>query len=331
MISILIPFKNTAPFLPACLNSIIDQGYREWEVIAVDDHSSDESATILAAYAENDSRIRWIPNQGNGIIQALRTAYKASHGGYLTRMDSDDIMAQNKLAVLRTKLDHHGYGHLATGQVRYFSETGISDGYARYERWINQLTATGSNFTDIYKECVIPSPCWMVHRRDFEQCGGFSHDRYPEDYDLAFRFYQHGLKVIPCAEILHHWRDYPTRTSRTSEHYALNYFLDIKLHYFLEIDREPKRPLVIWGAGGKGKSIAKALIQQNRTFVWLCDNPNKIGKKIYGVELKPYQTMATIQEPQSIITVANEEAQAEIQGYLHGLGMTQGVDFFLFC
>mgnify|MGYP000860087858 CR=1 FL=1 len=74
----------------------------------------------------------------------------------------------------------------------------------------------------------------MVHKTDLDLCGAFLADRYPEDYDLAFRFYEKGLTCISCNKILHYWRDYDTRTSRTSEHYAQNYFLEIKLHYFLK-------------------------------------------------------------------------------------------------
>ena len=68
----------------------------------------------------------------------------------------------------------------------------------------------------------------MVHREDFDKCGGFQSNIYPEDYDLAFRFYRKGLTPIKCDEVLHYWRDYANRTSRTHEHYSDNTFLDIK-------------------------------------------------------------------------------------------------------
>ena len=193
------------------------------------------------------------------------------------------------------------------------------------------MTAKGSNFTEIYKECVIPSPCWMVHRIDFDACGGFSHNRYPEDYDLTFRFYEKGLKIIPCHEVLHQWRDYDTRTSRTHEHYAQNYFLDIKLHYFLKLDYDSQRPLVIWGAGFKGKTIAKKLTAASIDFHWLCDNPNKINKKIYGKPMKHFSELDTLKNPQSIITVANEVAQKEIRSYLSKLGQKSIIDYYFFC
>ncbi len=331
LVSILIPFKNTAQFLTECLDSILKQAYTNWEVLAVNDHSSDESLKIVQGFAESDSRIQVFPNSGAGIIEALRTAYSKSHGSLITRMDSDDIMTPNKLEVMASSLLNTGKGHLAVGQVKYFSDRGISNGYERYEAWLNQLTQSGSNYSEIYKECVIPSPCWMVHREDLDKCDAFEPDRYPEDYDLTFRFYEKGLQCIPCDELLHFWRDYDTRTSRTSEHYAQNYFLDIKLHYFLKLNYNPNRPLVVWGAGNKGKTIAKGLLEKQIDFHWLCDNPNKIGKEIYGKKMLHFEFLNKLKNPQSIITVANEEAQKAIRVYLDTLGQKSMEDFFFFC
>ncbi|MGB5237366.1 MAG: glycosyltransferase family 2 protein [Flavobacteriaceae bacterium] len=329
-ISILMPFKNTAEFLPECLDSVLEQNYINWELLAVDDHSSDQSRAILTSYAKEDERVTVVDNDGSGIIPALRTAYAISNGNLITRMDSDDLMAKTKLERMANRLVMARPGHVALGQVKYFSSTGISDGYARYEKWINDLTANGNNYNEIYKECVIPSPCWMVYRQDLDAVGAFTPNRYPEDYDLTFRFYQYRLRCIPCSQVLHMWRDYPTRTSRTSKHYAQNYFLDIKVHYFLKLDRNLHRPLVIWGAGAKGKTIAQLLLKNNVEFHWLCDNPKKIGKKIYGCELLPFTFMETLKNPQSIISVANTEAQKDIRHYLKGLGL-DSADFFFFC
>lgn len=330
-VSIIIPFKNTAHYLPECLDSIVNQTYSDWEVFAVNDHSSDNSFELLTSYSQKDERIKVFQNKGNGIIPALQTGYAQSSGAFVTRMDSDDIMKPNRLEEMVKALQEKGIGHIAVGQVKYFSSRGISNGYERYEEWLNRLTSTGSNFDEIYKECVIPSPCWMAHRDDFETCKGFEPQRYPEDYDLTFRFYEHELKIIPCDQVLHLWRDYDTRTSRTHEHYAQNYFLDIKLHYFLKLNHDINRPLVVWGAGFKGKKIAKGLKKHGLDFVWLCDNPKKIGKKIYGKELVHFEALQNLEKPQSIITVANEDAQNEIRSYFTELGQSPMQDYFFFC
>lgn len=331
LVSILIPFKNTARFLPECIDSIQVQTYVQWEVIAVDDHSSDNSRQIVQAIADKDPRIKVHSNKGTGIIMALQTGYAASSGHFITRMDSDDVMKPEKINTMVTALQMSGPGKIALGKVHYFSAKGIGNGYKRYEVWLNNLTHTGANFEERYKECVIPSPCWMVHKEDLDLCGAFNESRYPEDYDLAFRMFASGLTCLPCEVELHLWRDYDTRTSRTSEHYAQNYFLDLKLFYFLKLEWDTNRPLVLWGAGSKGKKVAQLLRKQKLPFYWVCDNPNKIGKEIYGQMLSSYTVIKKIKKPQSIITVANAISQKQIRRFLEDQSQKNMTDYYFFC
>ena len=331
IVSILIPFKNTANYLEDCLESILKQTFTSWEVLIVDDRSTDDSRIIVQRYTDLDSRIHLLNNQGNGIIDALRTAYSHVKGTLITRMDSDDIMMENKLMKLQKSLQKYGRGYLATGKIRYFSKTGIGDGYKRYQDWLNTLTNNGANFDEIYKECVIPSPCWMVYKKDFEICGGFESNTYPEDYDLAFRFFKHGLKCIPNNEVLHLWRDYPSRTSRVDVKYAENSFIEIKVKYFLELSYNSNRKLVIWGAGSKGKKIAKLLIERNLSFDWVCNNPNKIGKQIYNQTLKSFEDLMLLKNPQCIISVANRNDQTDIKKKLDSLNMSFMSHYYFFC
>jgi glycosyltransferase involved in cell wall biosynthesis len=331
LISILTPFKNTSEFLPECIQSIQQQTYKNWELLIIDDGSTDSSYEIVENLSKTDKRIKLYKNPGHGIIDALKFAFSKSSGAYITRMDSDDIMAANKLEVLSKNLLDNGKRHVAIGLVKYFSDKGISNGYYKYEKWLNKLTKNGINYSEIYKECVIPSPCWMIHREDLLACDAFNPDRYPEDYDLTFRFYESNYNCISCNELLHYWRDYSTRTSRTHEHYAQNYFLDIKLHYYLKLDYNKSRPLTVWGAGFKGKTIAKKLVDNNIPFYWICDNPKKIGKDIYGQTLKSFEFLNTLSNPQSIVTVANSQAQTEIRAYFKTQQMQAMEDYFFFC
>ncbi len=331
LVSILVPFKSTEVFLTECIQSVIEQTYQNWELILVDDGSTDDSYNTVNAFAEKDARMQLFKNSGNGIIDALQLALLKSKGKFVTRMDSDDMMMPNKIEVLANNLLTHGKKHVAVGLVKYFAEGGVKPGYKSYENWLNKLTKTGSNYDEIYKECVIPSPCWMVHRDDLLACNAFNPHIYPEDYDLTFRFYKSGYKCIPCSEVLHQWRDYSTRTSRTHVHYAQNHFTSLKINHFLDIDFNPDKTLVIWGAGTKGKIIAQTLVERNIDFEWICDNPKKIGKDIYGKTMQPFETLSKIENPQSIITVANKTAQKEIRAYLKNLDLKPVVDYVFFC
>ena len=331
MISILMPVKNTAQYLIECLDSILIQTETAWELIAVDDGSTDGSFKILKDYANNDGRIKVFKNKGIGIIEALRLAYSKSSGNLLTRMDADDIMSIDKLSILKSNLLEKGRGHLALGLVSYFSEQALGEGFKKYEAWLNRLTSNGINFSEIYKECVIPSPCWMVFREDLDRCNAFEPNYYPEDYDLAFRFYLNGLQPIACKNVLHFWRDYPTRTSRTDVHYADNTFLKIKLRYFLLLEYDTSKTLVVWGAGAKGKSVARKLLDKKIDFLWICDNPKKIGKHIYQQKMLDFNTLKSLNKTQSIITVANPKAQKEISTYFSTINLQPMKDYFFFC
>jgi len=331
LISILTTFKNTEQFLAECIESIINQTYTNWELIIVDDNSTDNSRNIVESFANKDKRIKLFSNNGDGIIDALRFAYKQSKGEYITRMDSDDIMHPEKLEVLLKKLTTYGRKHVALGLVKYFRSDGINEGYYKYEKWLNEITKNGTNYSEIYKECVIPSPCWMIHRDDLDTCDAYKPDLYPEDYDLTFRMYKNKIKCIPCNKILHYWRDYDSRTSRTSHHYTQNYFLDIKIKYFLELEYDSSRPLTVWGAGFKGKTIAKYLVNNEIPFTWICDNPNKLGKNIYGQKMHHFDSLNQLKHPQSIVTVANEDAQKEIKSYFKEHNLHAMDDYFFFC
>lgn len=331
LISIITPFKDTHSFLSQMIDSVITQTYLHWELIIVDDHSSQASVDWIAKQTRIHPRIHLVRNPGNGIIPALQFGYACSKGQYITRMDSDDLMHPRKLEVMVGQLKIAGLGHIALGRVKYISEATLGPGFTKYEHWINELISGGNNFDELYKECVIPSPCWMVHRLDFDRCKAFHPDTYPEDYDLAFRFFESGLKCIPSTQILHYWRDYPHRTSRTDPHYADNTFIDLKLSYFLKLHRVRNTPLVIWGGGRKGKRISRALIAQGIPFHWVCDNPKKIGKKIYGQTMLPFKDIVQFKDAQNIITVSNPHAQIQINSFFVDLQKKRMIDFFFFC
>lgn len=330
MISITMPVKNAAPYLRECLDSLLVQSETNWELWAVDDASTDQSAKILEEYAQKDNRIHWLKNEGEGIIPALQMAYSNSTGSYIHRMDADDVMPPNKLRALKALLGHYGLGHVSTGHVKYFAEGGVSDGYLQYQDWLNSLCDNGTHWAEIYKECVIASPCWMLHREDFEQCGGYQSDIYPEDYDLVFRFWEQGFKVVSSAEVLHLWRDHSGRTSRNHPHYQQNAFFDIKLHYFFKHTRDLNRPLVVWGAGTKGKIMARLLNERNEDYTWVSNNPNKHDKEIYNKTMKSYEEIVTKENPQVIVTVAQRHAKAEIITFLNGLELKEAQDYWFF-
>lgn len=325
-----MPVYNAAPYLESCLDSIIDQTYQQWELIAVNDFSTDVSPKILAKYAKKDKRIIILNNSQKGIIHALRNAFKVSRGTYITRMDADDLMPPEKLAKLLQQLSEAGIGHIATGKVKYFSDQTLGAGYKRYEAWINQQMESGHLYRGIYQECVIPSPCWLIHRQDLERCEAFTPSTYPEDYDLCFRFYKYRMIPKPVVETMHYWRDHSNRATRNDDNYSNPNFLSLKLKYFLELEVREETALILWGAGKKGKFIARKLMHYHQPFSWVCENQRKVGLEIYGKTLDSPKSLEYSDRLKIIIAVSNPEEQKIIKAKLTSEKLKLGAQFFFF-
>jgi glycosyltransferase involved in cell wall biosynthesis len=329
MISIIMPVKNAQPFLPECITSIQGQSYEDWQLIAVDDHSSDNSLNILETAAHTDNRIRVVNNPDHGIIPALQHGYAFAEGDYITRMDADDIMPQTKLELMLNKLQHSPGCQLVTGKVSYLNPSELNDGYKKYELWLNSQVDTKNQFDEVYKECVLPSCCWLISKAHFQQVDGFANLEYPEDYDLCFRFYGAGYKMAYIDDILHYWRDHPDRTSRTSPVYQDNSFLPLKVKWFALLNYGSEKSLVLWGAGKRGKRLAQLLIEQDIPFRWACNNPNKIGHNIYDQYLEDITTVFNEQQDQQIIIAVSEpEEQRLIAAQIN---QYPNIESFWFC
>ena len=326
-----MPAKNAAPYINETIESIINQTNKNWELIIVNDHSTDDTASIAAGYTLIDKRISLIQNSGTGIIDALNLASNSAKGTYVTRMDADDIMTADKLQSLLDLLLKVGEGYVATAHVKYFSKGRLGDGFKRYEKWLNALSLSENHYQDIYKECVIPSPCWMMHKNDLIRIGGVGGDRYPEDYDLCFRMYEHHIKVLAVQKILHLWRDYPKRTSRNDPNYADNRFFELKLYYFFKLTYNQTKDLILFGAGKKAKKIAQTIINKQIHFEWFSNNPNKIGHDIYGKIIKDLNRISLNESCQIIIAISNPEEQTRLNKQLKKAGLSRGHDYFFFC
>ncbi len=331
LVSIIMAVKDTEPYLPDCLNSILAQTYQEWELIAVNDHSSDRSAQILYEYAAKDERIMVFHSIRHKLIPTLKEGYKYANGELINRMDSDDKMPSDKLEVLVKEWQKVGTGHVIAGGTEHFVDEGeVGNGFRRYEKWLNDVARTRSHYKQIYQECVIPSHSWIVHREDFDAVNAFNPEVYPEDYDLCFRFYQKGLKVIGIDKVLHYWRDRENRISRTWEEYKDNRYFQMKVRYFYQIDRDRSRPLLLWGAGKNGKDLAKLLMDEEDSFVWVCDNERKIGKDVYGIRLQSFEKIPEVENPQILIAVTSPDEKEDIQIQLATWGKKQVTDYWFF-
>ncbi len=331
LVSIIMAVKDTAPYLRDCIDSIIAQTYLNWELIAINDHSSDGTPEIMESYAQLDSRVKVFHSDRPKLIPTLKYGYQFAKGDLINRMDSDDKMPKDKLEVLVNEWNKYGKGTIIAGGTKHFVDEGeVGGGFLRYEEWLNDVARRGIHYQEVYQECVIPSHCWIIHKDDFDMVDGFNPEVYPEDYDLCFRFYKYQLKVIGIDKILHYWRDRSNRISRTWEEYKDNRYFDMKLRYFYQLDRHWSRPLVLWGAGRNGKDMAKLLQAAGDNFHWVCDNKKKIGLDVYGVKMEHFDIITELDNPQIMIVVASPEGKTEIRELLNSWNKKPVEDYWLF-
>lgn len=330
-ISIIMPVKDTALYLTDCLSSIVNQTFRNWELIAVNDDSADNSLELLMAFSEKDERIKVYNNQNPGLLNALRLGYKHASGQLIHRMDSDDKMPQMKLEWMLEAWMKNGKGSLVTGGTSYFKDDGeVGDGFKRYDTWLRNVAKNQTHQAEMFRECVIPSNCWLVHREDFERIKGFEPNDFPEDYDLCFRFICGDLKIIGLDKVLHFWRDRDDRISRNWEVYRDNRFFELKVRYFFSFSRDESRPLVLWGAGKNGKDLAKVLLKKEPNLTWITDNSNKIGKHIYNCLICDIDCLANLKKPQIIVALASPNDQKDVASFMKKSGFLEGIDFWFF-
>ena len=94
LVSVVLPCFNAERFLPAALDSLLRQTYRDLEILAVDDGSRDDTPRILEAYAGRDPRVRVLTNDSNlGLVPTLNRGVAEARGDFIARMDADDVSA----------------------------------------------------------------------------------------------------------------------------------------------------------------------------------------------------------------------------------------------
>lgn len=325
-LSLIMPFFNAGLYLAEALESLQAQSESSWELIAIDDFSEDESLAILKSFAEKDSRIKVFHNVEKGIVPALNLGFSHCQGTYIGRCDADDIYPPERLAQMRSLLERSAPKTVVTGMVSYFSDQNVSRGYRRYEAWLNETNIRGQSWAQVYRECVIASPNWLISREEFSEIGGFKGLSYPEDYDLVFRWYQAGFQVECVADVCLYWREHPLRTSRLSKHYQQKAFFALKIKRFLEL--ESFNRLYLWGHGKKAKICAAHLKKAGVSFAWM-DLKERSKKNKTGLKVQDYRLTDLSNGAKLLIGVYPDPSERRnIEDFLLSQNKIEGKDFW---
>jgi glycosyltransferase involved in cell wall biosynthesis len=327
-VSVLLPVRDAVPYLPECIASLRAQTFGDFEVLAVDDGSTDESPELLAAWARDDPRVQLVRQAPRGIVRALEEGRARAQGRYLARMDADDVAQPSRfsdqLALLEERPDLSGCG----AGIRYFPRAEVRDGGQRYEDWINTIRTSEEVERNLFIECPLAHPTFFLRADAVEKVGGYVDRGWPEDYDLLFRLWRSGAKLAAVDRVLLRWRIRDDRTSLQHEAYTPEAFRRCKIHYLLDTLAKDRDGLVVWGAGPIGKAFAREVQEQGgtvRAFVEL--NPRKIDQNIHGAPVIPPSAVGEYRDSFSVAAVGQEGARGRIRTALEAAGWKEGDDF----
>ena len=329
-ISIVMPVRNAAGTLSRALESILAQTLQDWELIAVNDGSRDDSGTLLDDLSRRDPRVRVIHTPPHGIARALQTGCADAAGRWIARMDADDVMHPERLAAqLDFAAKNPGLGVISC-LVDY---GGHAAGYAAHVAWINSLATPEEISLRRFIEAPVAHPSVMFRRDLLEQHGGYLAGDFPEDYELWLRWLDAGVRVGKVPHKLLVWNDPPGRLSRTDPRYAVDHFYQTKCHYlarWLGRHVDPARKLWLWGAGRITRRRFDALEAAGMPFEGFIDvDPKKSNTHRDGRRVRMADELPDIAESFIITGVANRGARERIHTYLTEQGRIEGRDFIM--
>jgi glycosyltransferase involved in cell wall biosynthesis len=320
-VSVLLPVRDEERYLGECLESLSAQTLSDFEVIVVDDGSTDASAAIAARHARRDSRFRIVRQEPAGMVAASERARAESRAPLLARMDADDVALPRRLELQVAALEEERLAAVG-GQVEYFPDP--TEGMRAYEAWLNSLVTVEAALRDLWVECPLPGPGLTARAElvSYRDCG------WPEDYDLVLRIWEGGGRFRNVDRHVHRWRDHAERLTRTQPAYGLDAFRRCKVHFLRRTLLACGRAAVVWGAGPTGKAFARELLAAGTPLAAFVEvDPRKLGKQIRGVPVVPVERAADYPGTLALGAVSGAEGRTRVRELADGLGLREGKDF----
>ncbi|KAA3622903.1 MAG: glycosyltransferase, partial [Proteobacteria bacterium] len=276
-VSVVMPVRDAGACLREAVGSILAQDYPEFELIIVDDGSSDGAVEALPRDFRRDPRVRVLVTRRAGVVAAMQSGVRVADGEYIARMDSDDIALRDRLSRQAEFLAARPDIGIAGGEVTLFREGGVGGGFRRYEAWLNALREPEDIDRALYIESPIPNPTALFRRDAYEALSGYRDTDWPEDYDLFLRAHAAGIRMGKPAGVLLRWRDHERRLTRSDPRYDHRRFMAASGYY---LSRGPLhgRAAVIWGAGRCGSRYHDILVANGARVDGFIDiHPRRIG------------------------------------------------------
>ena len=284
--SVLLPAFNAGATLSRAVESLRQQTCPAWELILVDDGSSDDTAALGQFWAAHDARIRYLARPHQGIVAALNAGLNAARAPIIARMDADDEAHPQRLAAQLALLDQREDIGVVGSLVWFGGDSRQAAGYALHVDWINSLVTPEEISLNRFIESPFAHPSVMFRRRLVDEHGSYREGDFPEDYELWLRWLSAGVRMSKVPQVLLTWNDRPDRLSRNHTRYDSAAFYRCKAVYlarWLRANLAPGRRLLIWGAGRVTRRRAEHLQAHGIQIAAYIDiDPRKIGRCFAG-------------------------------------------------
>jgi len=328
-----MPCYNATVTLDEALESLASQTLQDFEVVAVDDGSTDTTKEMLADWAAQDSRIRVLSQPHQGIIAALNAGLELCRAPYVARLDADDRAHPERLECQVAYLNAHPEITLVSCQVSGFPADQVREGFRLYLDWLNGLVTDEDIRREIFVESPLPHPSVTFRKDRVTQLGSYQEHGWPEDYDLWLRMYLAGARFTKIPQVLVDWREHPERLTRTDSRYSVENFLRAKAYYLARGPLKDRDAVIIWGAGMMGRRLGKQLQRQNLPLVAFVDiDPKKIGLTRRGQPIIAPEELTDwwerFERPALLAAVGARGARDLIRQRLIGLGLVEGHDWW---
>ena len=203
-LSVIIPVYNVAQWLPETIESVLVQSFREFELILVDDGSTDDSGAICDRYAAVDSRIRVIHQKNAGVSAARNAGMAAAQGEYIGFADSDDIIERDMYAVMVELAKKHQADVVQCQHDRAAELNGttrshiveIMDGDAFVRRMFTRKSGEYTNQVALWSK---------IYRRNLFEGIAFPVGRVYEDEQETYKLCLKAKKIVETPDILYHY------------------------------------------------------------------------------------------------------------------------------
>ena len=282
-VSVILPAYNAARYLRAAVESVLHQTFTAFELIAVDDGSTDDTKLILKRFAARDPRVKLISRPNTGYVRALQDAIKVARGEYLARIDADDVAHPDRLTKQVQFLDANPTVSVVGSSYELIDDRG------RYLRTQEQPTDDAA----LQQLCLagttpICHPTALIRRRDYDAVGGYDSACCPaEDLDLWLRLGEVGrLACLP--DVLLKYRLHASSVSETRQREQMDAVVRI-----CEAAAARRGTTCSIRAGGWRETGSTGLLRQTLKYGWWAFHSQQRGTAV------AYGTRAVRQMPTS--------------------------------